>query len=255
MQTQDAADLMWEQAQQGVFYPSALENQLSLEEAYRIQKILLQRHLQNGQLQTGWKIGLTADAVRAVFKSDTAVYGYLLAQRRFSSGKAFTFSEAMTPSIESELCFTLKDDLKGPGITPEQVQGALASIAPAFEIIERRGDMAGQLPLGVADNVSQWAYVIGKETTPYPASLNLGDVRALVRKNGETVADNLGREVIDQQLGSIAWLANLLADVGAGLSAGQIVMSGSFTAPLPITQGDVWETEFSGVGTVKASFL
>src|SRR5262249_43604823 len=125
----------------------------------------------------------------------------------------------------------------------------------AFEILERRGDMAADLPLGVADDVSQWAYVIGNPVRPYPRKLDLGTVRMELRRNGEVVAGGLGKDVIDNQLKSIAWLANNLATYDKWIEAGHVVMSGSFNRPLPISKGDRWEGNFPGIGTVKCSFI
>ena len=119
--------------------------------------------------------------------------------------------------------------------------------------------MATDLPLGVADNVSQWAYVLGTPVKPYPKTLDLAQVRAEVRCNGQVVASVLGKDVIDNQVRSIAWLANSIAPFGRALEAGQIVLSGSFHRPMPITKGDRWETRFTGaggavVGPVTATF-
>jgi 2-keto-4-pentenoate hydratase len=35
---------------------------------------------------------------------------------------------------------------------------------------------------------------------------------------------------------------------------GMRIMTGSFTKPMPVNAGDAYETVFSGVGTVRASF-
>jgi len=254
MDTQDAGKLLWESAQKGLYYPYALQGRLTLDEAYRAQFDVLGRALATGERQAGWKIGLTADAVRAMFKSDTAVHGYLLRSNGFPSGHTFEFDQVLAPSIESELCFLVRKDLHGPGVTAADVVESLEGVCPAFEILERRGDMATDLPLGVADDVSQWAYVLGQPLTPYPLGLDLGQVRAEVRCNGQVVASMLGKDAIDNQIQSIAWLANSLARFGHALEAGHIVLSGSFHRPMPITKGDRWETRFSTVGTVTALF-
>ncbi|MFI5399587.1 MAG: 2-keto-4-pentenoate hydratase [SAR324 cluster bacterium] len=254
MDTQDAGKLVWESAQKGLYYPYALQGRLTLEEAYRVQFEVLGRIVASGEQQAGWKIGLTADAVRAMFKSDTAVHGYLLRSNGFPSGHTFDFDQVLAPSIESELCFLVRKDLHGPGVTPGDVLDALDAVCPAFEVLERRGDMAADLPLGVADNVSQWAYVLGTPVKPYPKSLELGQVRAEVRCNGQVVASALGKEAIDNQVQSIAWLANSLAQLGRSLEAGQIVLTGSYHRPMPIAKGDRWETRFATVGNVSATF-
>ena len=55
-----------------------------------------------------------------------------------------------------------------------------------------------------------------------------------VEVNGEVVAEVVGREVIDHQLQTLAWLAATLHRFGRGLRAGDCIMTGSFTRPLPM---------------------
>lgn len=254
MTPQAAARILFDSAARGQHFPDQLKGQLDVAGGYRAQQSVLALHLAAGDEQAGWKIGATAPAVRARFHSDVPVFGYLLANRGYASGLSFSFADMISPSIESELCFTLGKPLKGPGITVGQVVDALVSVAPAFEIIEGRGDLAADLGLGLADDVLQWGWVTGPELRPYPRELELGDIRTEILRNGEVVADVRGRDVIDNQHESIAWLANTLADYGASLKVGQRILSGSFSPPLPITRGDRWETRFSGVGAVTARF-
>jgi 2-keto-4-pentenoate hydratase len=254
MNPEAAARILFDSSAKGVHYPDALRGQLDLESAYRTQQAVLALHLGNGEEQAGWKIGFTAPAVRAQFRSAEPVFGYLLGSRGYGSGLSFSVAEIANPAIEPELCFILGKPLKGPGVTPTQVADAVASVAPAFEIIELRGDMAADLGLGIADDVSQWAWVTGPEVRPYPRALDLGALRATMTRNGEVVADALGRDVIDNQLESIAWLANRLATFGSSLKVGQRVLTGSFSRPMPIGRGERWEATFAGIGSVAARF-
>lgn len=118
-----------------------------------------------------------------------------------------------------------------------------------------RLDMRADMPLGIADDVAQWGYVTGPALSPYPKTLDLGQVRVEMKRNGEVLEHVLGKEVIDNQLDSIAWLANHVAEYGMALEPGQRIMSGSFTKPTPIAKGERWESTFSGVGRVAASFM
>jgi 2-keto-4-pentenoate hydratase len=254
MNPESAARVLFDAASRGIHYPNELKGLLDVEAGYRTQQAVLALHVSSGEEQAGWKIGFTSPAVRAYFRSQSPVFGYLLANRGFASGLSFSFADMVAPAIESELCFTLAKPLKGPGITPGQVLDAIAAVAPAFEIIEQRGDMAADLGLGIADDVLQSSWLTGPEVRPYPRDLALGEVRAHITRNGEVVADLLAHDVIDNQIESITWLANRLADFGASIRVGQRVLSGSFTRPLPIGRGDRWETTFSGLGTVAARF-
>lgn len=255
MNIEQSTEILWQSVQKRVHFPEELKGKLTLQEAYRVQQGMLARWLAKGEKQVGWKIGLTADAVRKLFNSPVPAFGYLLTSRHFSSGHAFRFEDLINPALESELCFTVKKDIRGPGTTEEQVLSAIDSVAPAFEIVERRGDMAGDFPLAIADDVAQWGFVTGTEIKPYPQNLNLGQVTAEVMANRNLQVKAVGAEVIDNQIQSLIWLADQLAEYGAYIRAGQCIMTGSFTKPLPISKGDRWETRFSLVGTISASFV
>jgi 2-keto-4-pentenoate hydratase len=254
MSTQQTVEALWAEQQRGNAFPAEWRGKLDMDEAYRVQLGILERKLARGERQAGWKVGLTADSMREMFGGKEPVFGYLLESGSIASGHAFRLAELRSPMVENEILITLKEDLSGPSATAEAAVRAVATIAPALEIVEMRGaDMRADMPLAITDNVAQRAYVHG---TPIPFSgrLDFGDVRATVRINGEVKASPLGREVIDNQLRTIAWLANALHRYGRRLEAGQGLMTGSFTKPLPVSAGDDFETEFSGIGAVAAMF-
>ncbi|GIX45998.1 MAG: 2-hydroxypenta-2,4-dienoate hydratase [Candidatus Tectimicrobiota bacterium] len=254
MTVDEAVRLLWEAWQQQRPAPEELRGQLTLDTAYRVQLGLLARHLAAGEQQAGWKIGLTAEAVRRLYGSSEPVFGYLLQSRCFRSGHAFAHAAIPHPALEAELCFTLGRSLRGPGVTPAQVLDAVASVAPALEIVSLRGSLAADLPLGVAENVSQWAYVVAPAQAPYPRDLDLDAVAVEVRRNGKTVLRARGAEALDNPLHALAWLANRLAAYGRALEAGQCVLTGSFIKPQPVAPGEHWEAHFTPLGSVAATF-
>jgi 2-keto-4-pentenoate hydratase len=254
MSTEQSIQALWEFHQRGDFFPQAWRRKLDLAEAYRVQLGLLDRKVERGERQAGWKVGLTADVMREMFGGKEPVFGYLLESGSIGSGHTFRFTELRTPMVEHELLITLAQDLSGPDATAQDAQHAIATIAPALEIVEMRGpNLREDMPLAIVDNVAQRAFVHGA-AIPFSSNLDLGGIRAIVRVNGEVKANPLGREAIDNQLQTLAWLANALHRYGRRLQARQRIMTGSFTKPMPIAQGDVFETDFSYIGTVTASF-
>jgi 2-keto-4-pentenoate hydratase len=255
MSTEQCVQALWESHQRGDFFPEAWRGKLDLPEAYRVQLGLLERKVAGGERQAGWKVGLTADVMREMFGGKEPVFGYLLESGSISSGHRFRFSELRTPMVENELLITLAQDLSGPNASAQDARRAVATIAPALEIVEMRGpNMREDMPLAITDNVAQRAFVHGTAIA-LPAAIDLGGIRATVRVNGEVKATPLGREAIDNQLQTLAWLANALHRHGRRLQAGQRIMTGSFTKPMPVAQGDVYETSFSDVGVVSAAFV
>ncbi|HEX7926926.1 MAG TPA: hypothetical protein VF678_04985, partial [bacterium] len=158
-----AAQEIWDAAQRGVYYPAEWQGRLTVAEGYRVQLALLERYLQAGERHTGWKVGLTAPAIRAQVGYHQPVFGFLLASGNIRSGTPLPTTKLITPLVETELCLTVDATLRGPGITPAQARRVIVSAAPAFELVERRGDFAADPPLSMADNVQQKGYITGVE--------------------------------------------------------------------------------------------
>ena len=254
MKADEAAGIIWDSMREGIHYPEALKGKLKLEDANEIQFKVLEHWINAGEKQAGWKIGITNDPLRRAFNLDAPIFGYLLESRKFSSGVAFQHDGIPNPAIEAELYFTMSERLEGPGATKEQARDAVALVAPAFELVSVRGNMAADIALAVADNINQWGYVTGEAISPYPKDLDLGEIVADIKTNDSEFFKGRGSEVIDNQLASLAWLANQLAKYGRALEAGHCIMSGSFIKPTPIARGDRWQTHFSSIGSVSAGF-
>ncbi len=247
---QPVIDSIWEEQQNGIHCPADLRGQLDVESGYHVQLALLDRAIKAGQAQAGWKVGLTAEAIQKQVGHFERVFGYLLEANHLASGAALVADELIRPTIEPELCLTLGTALKGPGVTIEEARAAIVAAAPAMEVVERRGDFVADIPLSLADNIQQRHFVTGLSRQPLPPDLALGEVSLQVLVNGEVVDQAQGNAVLDTPAGSVAWLANRLADFGRRLEAGTQIMSGSFTKQIAITKGDVLEARFDPVGSV-----
>jgi 2-keto-4-pentenoate hydratase len=146
------------------------------------------------------------------------------------------------------------ETLEGPGVTVERARRAIAAVAPAFELVERRAVFAEDPPLAIADNAQQKYFVTGEALHPLPAGLALRDVRVEVAINGAPVARATGEAVLGDPAASLAWLANALSRFGRRLEAGMRVMSGSFVPMFPLKPGDAIQARFDPIGIVTARF-
>lgn len=249
MDIQAIVDDFWACRQRGVYYPPQWFDKLTLDQACRVQLGLLDKSIATGARQVGWKVGLTAAAIREQFRVHEPVFGYLLESGRLDSGAQIELADWQGAGFENELCLRLGKPLRGPGVDVAAARAAVSGCHPAMELVENRGDFSAQLAVAVADNVQQRAFVIGAEV-PLDASADLAAVRCEVDINGKQVAQATGDAVMGDPYVSLAWLANKLAEYGRGLEAGQYVMSGSFTRQFPLAAGDAAQTRFAGVGTV-----
>ena len=238
----------------GEYFPPAWFDRLSLDQAFRIQLAsIARRRGEPGQRRVGWKVGLTAKAIQEQFGVHEPVFGCLLEEGRKPSGHEFRAAALIKPGFENEVLIELGRDVPA-GADRAAVAGAVASLAPALEIIETRGDFTRQLALALADNAQQKAFVVAAPVALADAP-DLARVTARVHINGAEVARGTGDAVLGHPYNSVAWLAGKLAEFGEPLRAGDVIMSGSFTRQFPLAAGDTVETTFDRLGTVTASVV
>jgi len=237
----------------GEYFPRAWFDRLTLDDAYRILLARIVRRRGEGARRIGWKIGLTAQVIQQQFGLHEPVFGCLLAEGLVRSGHVFRRDALIEPGFENELCIVLDRDLPA-NATRADVAAAVGRVHPAFEIIETRGDLSGQLALAVTDNGQQKAFVLGAAVSQ-DALPELSGVRVRVRINGAEVATASGDAVLGHPYNSVVWLASKLAQFGERVSAGDYIMSGSFTRQFPLGRGDRIEAMFDGIGEVAASVV
>ena len=250
-EVESAVEQFWQARQQGEFFPAAWFDRLDLEQAYRVQLGMAARRRAAGERQLGWKVDFTDAAARQRLGLDEPVFGCLFDEGLRSSGHAFRPDALIRPAFEVEICVRLARPL--PGETDgEQVRGALDLAYPALEIVERRGDMARQTAIALADNAQQKAFVLG-EPVAVSDELPFDRIGVRVEVNGNTTARASSDAVLGNPLDSVAWLARKLAHFGLALGPGDLVMTGSLTRQSSLVPGDRIKAEFAGLGTVVAS--
>ncbi len=70
-------------------------------------------------------------------------------------------------------------------------------------------------------------------------------------QNGASVGEGHGRDILGHPFNSAAWLATQLASRGAGLKAGDVVMTGSVMKTVFPEEAAGFRFEFEGLGAVE----
>lgn len=229
--------------------------ELDVDDAYRISLGVLERRQADGEKLVGKKIGLTAKAVQQMVGVDEPDFGFLTDAMQFSDGDTVTIAKSMlTPMVEPEIALVMKASLPTEGVTPEMVREATDYAAASLEIVDTRFDTQKITIVDtVADNASSALFVLGKDRID-PFSIALEEVQCQLIKNGEKISEGVGAAVLGSPYISAAWLANRLGAFGVALEAGDVVLPGSLTPFAPIAAGDSFVAEFSGIGSVSATF-
>jgi 2-keto-4-pentenoate hydratase len=226
---------------------------MTTQDAYAIEMRSLKDRTDNGEKAVGWKIGLCSKAVQQAFGFDAPIYGYLLDTMVAPEGEPIPIDRLFSPMIEGEICFVLKDDLKGPGVDVAKVLAATAGVMPAIEIPDSRFEGKKKIENMISDNTGAARVALGGQLTPV-AEIDLRLVGMAMERNGEVVATGAGAAVLGNPALPVARLANKFAEYGMGLSAGDFIMSGSLIAPVPAEAGDLFRATFDRLGFVNAFF-
>jgi 2-keto-4-pentenoate hydratase len=176
-------------------------------------------------------------------------FGDLWGSRRFAAvdGVAeIPMSAFIQPRVEGELALRMGAPLQGPGVTEADVLAAAQDAALAVEIVDSRiADWRIRLVDTVADDASFGGFACGG----WSEELLHADLPATpfaLARNGEPCVQELGSAVLGSPLTAVAWLANKLGAFGAGIRAGDVVLSGSFGRAVPAAPGDVFTVSTPG---------
>src|SRR3546814_17251732 len=116
-------------------------------------------------------------------------------------------SGLIQPRAEGEIAFVLKKDLKGPGVTDDQVLDATDYVLPCFEIVDSRiDDWKIKIQDTVADNASCGVCVCG-DASVKPHALHLTPCKMDISTHGTPVASGLGSVVRGRRAHADACLA------------------------------------------------
>ncbi len=230
------------------------DTSLTIDDAYAIQLENVRRVVDMGYAISGKKIGLTSPGIQRQLGVNEPDYGHLFAAMDCTDGHVDT-SALIQPKIEAELAFILQKDLAGGQVTAQDVQAATDYVVGAFEIVDSRvADWRIKLVDTVADNASSGRYVLGG-TRLNPAAVDLAAVGMQLYKNGNLVGEGTGAAVLGNPCEAVAWLANRLWRYGVTLRAGEVILSGAFSAAPVAAKGDAFEAVFTSFGSVKARFV
>lgn len=228
--------------------------EITVQEAYKIQILNVEARLSQGCKVVGKKIGLTSPAMQEMVGVDEPDYGHLLDDMFVYEGMGLDASQLLQPKIEGEIAFVLEKDLSGPGITSVDVLRSTAGVMASLEIIDSRiKDWQIKIQDTIADNASSAGFVLGSKLVPL-ANLDLRRVGFVMTKNGQLVGSGAGAAVLGNPVQSVAWLANRLADYGISLKAGEVILSGTPTAAVPVEAGDTIHLMVDRIGDVGCFF-
>jgi len=234
---------------------------ITLDDAYAIQTLWVNKKIAEGRVVKGHKIGLTSRAMQQSSQIDEPDYGTLFDDMFYGDGSEIPTSRFIVPRVEVELAFILGKTLRGPGVTLFDVYDAVEYVIPALEIIDARShnvDPESKRPRKVFDTIADNAANAGVVLGGRPVRIGEFDLRwvgAIMSRNAVIEETGIAAGVLNHPANGVAWLANKLAQHDVALEKGETILSGSFTRPIPARAGDTFAVDYGPLGSVNCHFV
>lgn len=204
----------------------------------------------------GFKLGATNAAAMQRLGVERPFTGPVLSACVHAQPAAMRRDDFNVGIIEAEWCVRLGADIGGDGTRPtrEALAAAIDQAFPVIEVADTRLEQwsACPPPAILADLGFGGALITG---APVPgwrdADLAAATVRLMV--NGELSREGAGAAVLGHPLDALAGFIEELGARGEKLHAGQIVTTGTWTAPYMAQRGDRIEADFGALGRVTLS--
>lgn len=231
---------------------TAAHPDLTLGDAYAIQRRLIAHREARGERVIGMKMGFTSRAKMVQMGVSDLIWGRLTDAMQIADDGALDMRRFVHPRIEPEVAFRLKAPLAGP-VGSAEALAAIEAVAPAMEVIDSRfADFRFALEDVVADNSSSSAFVVGGWQAPFGDMSNLGMVMSF---NGRAVQFGSSGAILGNPLRSLVEAARLAAEAGVELKAGWIILCGAATNAEALRPGIHVRLEAERLGRVDLNIM
>jgi 2-keto-4-pentenoate hydratase len=225
---------------------------IDLAEAYDVQFALHDLFVARGHGSlAGHKIALTSKPMQAFCGVDHPIAGGLFSEDIHPSPCDIRLTDFQRLAIEFELAFEIGDAAlwAKPPFDRHSVREIVVGCRPSFELAEDRRAVYGELvALGLAaDNAWCGGVVLGPRLDDWH-TLDLDNLPVTLFCNDE--ARQHASTGAADPLGSLAWVANHLAEHGRRFEPGQFVITGSPIEPRFPHPGDHIRCDVNGLAEV-----
>jgi len=196
------------------------------------------RRLARDDRPLGWKLGFGTTGAMEQLGIDAPLVGYLLESARLESGATVDISQWANPRLEPEIVARVGDD------------GEISALGAAIELVDP--DPGARDPEEIlAGDIFQRHVLLG----PVTEGAEVADVSLSAVVNGEEVAAAGDvTEATGGLDGLVRHIAATLADAGASLERGDMVICGSIVPALEIAPGDEVQIHLEPLGRLAVSF-
>jgi 2-keto-4-pentenoate hydratase len=229
---------------------SALKQKTSLNQAYAIQKEVVEAH-QTNDVIAGYKAGLTSSQGQAKFKVTAPLSGVLFSSGLIQNNQTIRLDLANKLMLETELGFFVAIPISQPINDITQLKKAFSKVAAVIELPDL-GYQQMQAITGVdlvAANLASHQFIIGNRV----AVTELNDIDSITTRlsfNQQQLFIGKASDAMEGQWQALLWLVNHLVEQGYELSVGEVLITGAL-GKMVAAQAGHYIGEFGPLGKIE----
>lgn len=234
--------------------PSVPINTLSLDDAYVVQRMVIDRRVAQGEKVVGYKVGCTSNAIRKQFGLSEPIVGRVMQPHVHFGNTTLNWQDFHCPAVEPEFVLSIGRDLVDEVGPNEPLDDAIEFVSPGIEV--HNFDWWFEPPTSqelICSNGIHACLVIG-ETRITPDNIDWNMEGVGLYRNSELAASGIGAEIMGGPMNSLRWLVNHLVRHGLSLRSGQYVIPGSAVQLISVEPGDRVTARFTHFESVVTEF-
>jgi 2-oxo-3-hexenedioate decarboxylase len=235
---------------------SARIPEFNLEDAYRVTASIRQMRETRGETPVGRKIGFTNRTIWAEYNVHGPIWGYVYDRTAYNLaeiGDAFSLIGLAEPRIEPEIVFRLAS-APAPDMDERALAGCIDWVAHGFEIVQSifpgwkftapdtvaAFGLHGALLIGPHHSLTAQAEDWSRPFSTFEIDL---------KRDGTYADHGCAANLLGGPLSALRHLVDVLSrdQFNPPLAAGEIVTTGTLTRAFPVSTGQTWATELTGV--------
>ena len=243
----EASRILDARAQRRTLSPISDRVDLDLETAYAIQSLLTRTRLDRGERQIGWKLGYTSLVMREQMGIAVPNHGPLTDAMLLADGSQVP-PTLTQPRVEPEIALRFARDV-APGADRAAVLSCIGTAHASLEVVD---SVWTDYRFGLADNTadgSSAAGVVLGSTLPLDC---IDSVEVSLHVDGAPAGHGCGADASGHPADGVVWLVAQLAQSGARLRCGDVVITGGLTRAAALLPGSTITAHFS-VGNAQVS--
>ncbi len=227
---------------------------LSLDDAYTVQRMVIESRVAQGEEAVGYKVGCTSRAIRRQFGLAEPIRGRLMSPHVYQGATILDWAGFTNCAVEPEFVLMIGKDLKDEVSPDATLEDAIDYVSPGIEVHHFKfwfGRPTSQEL--IASNGIHACLVVGRQKTK-AGGFDWNSERMDLAVNDRLAASGIGSQIMGGPMTSLGWLVNHLVRRGEYLEAGQLVIPGSAVELISVEPNDRVNARFTNVGTVEAVF-